>query len=829
MLTLGICGFSPDFDTKRLPLIQYLEKRYNVCYSSANPDLLIFSDYEDIPNHTYYKCNKVFLGTRPSLHGWVQGIDLVFICYHSTLYKYIPYPAMFESLNFTKQVNSPNKFACYMGYQSEKSELFRQLKPRANEMGLEIDIAPNKCDIKYLSQYKYCLCEETQTAPGFFSHNLFLSLIAGIIPVYVTDRDNFTYLNRKAGIYGTHEEIPEMVARVLTLLPDEYDDMIKEKPFALDLSIFRDQMFTLVDRLIVNIAKTNIPIYCINLSRSPERWSTVSQNAAEVGMSLIRVPAIDRNNYLVDHYRGEYTIPDVTQGQLLSTVASFASHIKAIRTALEQLTPLDNGFIICEDDILFIHNFKQLLLQALSTRPSKVGCLLLGYIPYEWNSATWHDPKRNSGWFHLPHSGFSGCQMYWLTPQFAMAILDKYDKCWDRISCHLPDAITAATLIKYSQNNGAWLHHPPLVLEQAGVSTITDRSTPHRRTILQQFNYLNYTQGDQYVSYPFPLYKVKAFDTRLTQARGPPSGPAEIIDMTFTQIKYYYPMSWMMIKVIPGDPHVREGEVYYGLVRYANYVVNPQSRNQMMIFEPEARAKNRLLLFGLTLKFKSRHIGEIPDFTPDGSLWEDCRAFNSNKYGEVWVLGVNTQLSDCRLHMVLGKINLTTLTFERKYPINRHPEQNREKSWLPLNLDATDSTLSAQCICGFAPFQFGKITAERGEAKIEFSEIPQRLDLSGLSGSCGLLPFAGGWLALTHTSRYYNEQILCRHQFLWLDTKYQVQKTSASFYFEFDKVEFCQSWFQQGDIIHLTVTSAVFYPKLVRITVAQVSELLKLS
>ncbi|HKL69161.1 glycosyltransferase family 25 protein [Salibaculum sp.] len=37
-----------------------------------------------------------------------------------------------------------------------------------------------------------------------------------------------------------------------------------------------------------------IPVYVINLDRQPERWDRIKRNADDIGVTLTRVPALDR-------------------------------------------------------------------------------------------------------------------------------------------------------------------------------------------------------------------------------------------------------------------------------------------------------------------------------------------------------------------------------------------------------------------------------------------------------------------------------------------------------------------------------------------------------
>ena len=374
-------------------------------------------------------------------------------------------------------------------------------------------------------------------------------------------------------------------------------------------------MFNKLDNIINNILNNKsgyIPIYCVNLDRSPDRWARVSGRAAEVGYTLKRVSAIDRDSYLVDYYRGNYWLKHRNYKHMLSIVGCFASHLKAIQTGLEQMKPDHNGFIICEDDILFNKNFKTLLTQALAQRPKDAHCLIFSYIIDRWDRAQWCNKDKQDGFFTIYCHDFHGTQMYWMDKEYAIYVLNKYNLPMDKINYHLPADTTSETLIRYSYNNGGCLYYPPLALEESDVSDITDESAKYRKQGWEQFNYLNYTDGKDYAPTGL-IFNIKALETRLTKHTGPKCGTADIDDVIFNNLDKYHPMNWVLIKTITNDPHLQEGEKYYALVRYTNNVVNWYNSNSAVIQDGTDKLASKLVLFAIDNDFKTRLIGEIKD------------------------------------------------------------------------------------------------------------------------------------------------------------------------------------------------------------------------
>ena len=609
MLSLGLCNFWPTFDKKQLPVLKFIENKYNVSYSQANPDLLIYNDHDNPPKQSNYNCIKILISGE-NLHlldpAYRQGADYI-LSVNSDIPNsiYVPYPALFSDATWLKQkldnvdkIKKYSKFACYVttnsGSTSDsfiaaaggfsgcmlRDQLYHQLQLEANKHGLVVDsagkhlnntgyLAPGgldkdngiHIDIEWLSQYKFNVCGENSYAPGYFTEKIYQCFAAGVIPIYLTHIDNLRYINPLSGIYGTCiDDIPKMVDRAINMSDEEREQMLKRKPFLIDLVSYQQSIFNKIDNIINNILNNkngNIPIYCVNLDRSPDRWDRVCSRAEQVGCTLKRVPAIDRNNYLVDYYRGNYWLKHRNYKHMLSIVGCFASHLKAIQTGLEQMKAGDNGFIICEDDVLFNKNFKILLTQALAQRPKDAHCLIFSYIIDRWDNAKWCNKDQTTGFFTINCHDFHGMQMYWMDKNYAIYVLNKYNMPMDKINYHLPADTTSETLVRYSYNNNGCLFYPPLALEEADLSTISDESANYRRNVFEQFNYLNYTDGEKYAP-KGSIFAIKTLETRLTKHIGPKCGVAEIDDVNFEQIGNYHSMNWILIKTITGDPHLQK-------------------------------------------------------------------------------------------------------------------------------------------------------------------------------------------------------------------------------------------------------------------------------
>jgi glycosyl transferase, family 25 len=96
-----------------------------------------------------------------------------------------------------------------------------------------------------------------------------------------------------------------------------------------------------------------VPAYVINLDRSPDRLAAFQASAVEVGLSVIRVPAVDGRAVDVDRHRNidrarfrRINGREMVPGEL----GCYLSHVRALE---ELLASPHEMALICEDDILF--------------------------------------------------------------------------------------------------------------------------------------------------------------------------------------------------------------------------------------------------------------------------------------------------------------------------------------------------------------------------------------------------------------------------------------------------------------------------------------------
>lgn len=236
-----------------------------------------------------------------------------------------------------------------------------------------------------------------------------------------------------------------------------------------------------------------VPIYVISLDRAPERWTRMEHRLKFHGLDYQRVQAIDINSNYIDYLLeglngyGDY--------KLRGEAGCFASHLKALRMGLEQSNG-ENGFIVMEDDVMLINNFKSKFEDLFDNVPEKTSLVSLGYFIDKWvlNGKVlfpWggKEPKKeNLCRIHPDHTW--GTQAYWISLEYAKLALNRYDKPFRFLRGYRTSELI-------TRSSGGIFSYPPLVIEEGLDSFIrNDEELKLHLPVFQRWGYHNYSDGD---------------------------------------------------------------------------------------------------------------------------------------------------------------------------------------------------------------------------------------------------------------------------------------------------------------------------------------------
>ena len=208
------------------PMIKMLQKRYNVIYSDK-PDFIIYSAFGH--EHLKYDCVRIFYSVENERTDW-NIADYGITNDYSQLedrschvdYKYW-IETQFNDNTFSKNRENNkgrDKFCSIMisdigNLWNPREHFFHKLSeykkvdsggrwnnniggPIGNRFGA--DIRTSK--IEWLKQYKFNICFENASYPGYLTEKIFDAFEAGCIPIYWGDTSLRCDLNLKSGKYN---------------------------------------------------------------------------------------------------------------------------------------------------------------------------------------------------------------------------------------------------------------------------------------------------------------------------------------------------------------------------------------------------------------------------------------------------------------------------------------------------------------------------------------------------------------------------------------------------------------------------------------------------
>lgn len=168
-------------------------------------------------------------------------------------------------------------------------------------------------------------------------------------------------------------------------------------------------------------------IYCINLRSRPDRKiKMVSRfNHRKLIDKVIFIEAVTKRADLLRYYTNDYEGSDVDPNEInYGEIACFASHLKALRTFLENTSDTNECAIICEDDILIHNNFSDELEAVMHDLPIDFNICSLSYFPVDKREYL----KVTENIYQMGLDNIWGTQMYLISREYALNCIFWYDR-----------------------------------------------------------------------------------------------------------------------------------------------------------------------------------------------------------------------------------------------------------------------------------------------------------------------------------------------------------------------------------------------------------------
>ena len=248
-------------------------------------------------------------------------------------------------------------------------------------------------------------------------------------------------------------------------------------------------------------------IYCINMESSKDRRARMEKRFKFFNLTdkVVYIKAVDRSKPIIEYYHMEVEkLAKHSEHLWISEMACFASHLKAIRTFLEEG---GEECIICEDDIILKNDFvKEYEKARKDFRPAgtREGVNQAPFIvALSHMVESWEGSKTIKGSLRSVNvKKLWGTQMYWLTKEYAMHCLDEYDKPYKYLKPNEPagERYHTSELIvreEYETGKGALVIKPPLCIEEGCESERKQEDMPYHHNLFMQWGYNNYADCEQ--------------------------------------------------------------------------------------------------------------------------------------------------------------------------------------------------------------------------------------------------------------------------------------------------------------------------------------------
>ncbi len=136
----------------------------------------------------------------------------------------------FDYLNLTKRVDSLGSY-------------------KNNMEGFTLPFGHEE-EIAYLSQYKFALCFENSSAPGYCTEKIILAYLAGCIPVYWGDPNIGEYFNPESMYNVDYFGKCDVKIREIEANPELYKEIVSKNIFSSDKFLNKEGYYKFLDKVI---------------------------------------------------------------------------------------------------------------------------------------------------------------------------------------------------------------------------------------------------------------------------------------------------------------------------------------------------------------------------------------------------------------------------------------------------------------------------------------------------------------------------------------------------------------------------------------------------
>lgn len=262
---------------------QELLDRYNLELNEFAPDILVYSVFGGKHQSYSPKASILFSGEnleRPQIHPYFRekaqnlgeneyaiienAYDHPNIFWLSNGVEKFGFDYLEDKLsveNRTKYLTNKSKFGYFMvrngecQYRGDYFDYLNKVKgvdslgSYKNNTGFTLT-GDHEEMISYLSQYKFALCFENSSSPGYCTEKIIQAYLAGCIPVYWGDPNVFDYFDSGSMVYvNDFEEATKQIMEIDSN-PELYNQMVNRNIFSSNKFLDKEGYYSFLDKII---------------------------------------------------------------------------------------------------------------------------------------------------------------------------------------------------------------------------------------------------------------------------------------------------------------------------------------------------------------------------------------------------------------------------------------------------------------------------------------------------------------------------------------------------------------------------------------------------
>lgn len=406
-MKVGFVDFWPKFNKEYNFFTIVLSRKYEITVDNNDPDILFYSIFGN-ENVKFEKPFKVFYtgeNIRPRSSNYALGFDYIENPKYSRLPLWLlstdlfesdiikvqdPTPVPIDNLFESTDIKIRDRFCAFIvgnGSSRIRNRCFIVLSKykkvdsagswwrNTDELSERHDAVWPLAKHNFLKKYKFTICCENDTYPGYLTEKLIQAKAAGTIPIYWGDPTVNLQCNASSFILFDEKREDEFLATIQQI--DENDELwykIAKTPlFYQNKNFYINSIDNIFFKLYTSYKLFITKKYVINLKNRKDRLNDFIKKCPVTNIEIIygfngKNPS-DESKEEIELFNNKFDT--LTPGEK----GCFLSHVRIYRDIVSKNIPYA---IVFEDDALFSEDFESIVSNIVNDLPNDFDILYIG-------------------------------------------------------------------------------------------------------------------------------------------------------------------------------------------------------------------------------------------------------------------------------------------------------------------------------------------------------------------------------------------------------------------------------------------------------------------